>query len=81
MSKKQKKVDDSTEMSDGELVESHIALSEEKHPPTVGFLQAPLIFVFVFGSKNGVRYHLTLEKKSERQASIFSDVWSVVKGE
>ena len=49
MSKKQKKVDDSTEMSDGELVESHIALSEEKHPPTVGFLQAPLIFVFVFG--------------------------------
>ena len=49
MSKKQKKVDDSTEMSDSELVEAHIALSEEKHPPTAGFLQDPLIFVFVFG--------------------------------
>ena len=37
MSKKQKKVDDSTEMSDDELAESHIALSDEKHPPTVDF--------------------------------------------
>lgn len=49
MSKKQKKVEKSPEMSDEELIESHIALNDEKHPPTVGFLRAPLIFVFVFG--------------------------------
>jgi mono/diheme cytochrome c family protein len=49
MSKKQKKAEESSEMSDEELIESHIALNDEKHPPTVGFLRAPLIFVFVFG--------------------------------
>ena len=49
MTKKQKKEEESPEMSDEEMVESHAALNDEKHPPTIGFLRAPLIFVFVFG--------------------------------
>jgi len=36
-------------MSDEEMVEIHSKLNHEKHPPTKGFLSAPLIFVFVFG--------------------------------
>ena len=36
-------------MTDEELVEVHSKLNVEKHPPTKGFLSAPLIFVFVFG--------------------------------
>ena len=36
-------------MTDEELVEIHSKLNVEKHPPTKGFLSAPLIFVFVFG--------------------------------
>ena len=36
-------------MTDEELVEVHSKLNVEKHPPTQGFLSAPLIFVFVFG--------------------------------
>ena len=36
-------------MTDAKLVDDHIQLGKEKHPPTKGFLQAPLIFVFVFG--------------------------------
>lgn len=39
----------STGMSDENLVDEHVRLSEVKHEPTKGFLQAPLIFVFVFG--------------------------------
>ena len=34
-------------MTDQELVEVHSKLNVEKHPPTQGFLSAPLIFVFV----------------------------------
>ena len=36
-------------MNDEEMVEVHAKLNKEKHPPTQGFLIAPLIFVFVFG--------------------------------
>jgi len=36
-------------MNDEEMVEVHAKLNKEKHPPTEGFLIAPLIFVFVFG--------------------------------
>lgn len=36
-------------MNDEEMVEVHVKLNKEKHPPTEGFLIAPLIFVFVFG--------------------------------
>jgi mono/diheme cytochrome c family protein len=36
-------------MTDSEMVEVHTRLNREKHPPTQGFLVAPLIFVFVFG--------------------------------
>jgi len=36
-------------MSDEEMVESHTELNNTKHPPTKGFLFAPLIFVFMFG--------------------------------
>ena len=39
----------STGMSDENLVDEHVRLSKVKHEPTKGFLQAPLIFVFVFG--------------------------------
>lgn len=36
-------------MSDEEMIEVHAELNREKHPPTNGFLYAPLIFVFMFG--------------------------------
>ena len=36
-------------MSDHDMVEIHSKLNIEKHPPTKGFLVAPLVFVFVFG--------------------------------
>ena len=36
-------------MKDDDMVEIHSNLGREKHPPTKGFLVAPLIFVFVFG--------------------------------
>jgi mono/diheme cytochrome c family protein len=38
-----------TGMKDEELVDEHVRLNKIKHEPTKGFLQAPLIFVFVFG--------------------------------
>ena len=37
-------------MSDEELAEIHSELNKDKHPPTLGFLKAPLVFVFLFGS-------------------------------
>lgn len=37
------------QLSDEELVSVHADLKKDKHPPTVGFLRAPLVFVFVFG--------------------------------
>jgi mono/diheme cytochrome c family protein len=49
MTEKQKREEESSVMSDEELIEAHIALNNEKHPPTMGLLKAPLIFVFVFG--------------------------------
>ena len=49
MTEKQKREEESAVMSDEEMIESHAALNDEKHPPTIGFLRAPLIFVFVFG--------------------------------
>ncbi|MBT3668424.1 MAG: cytochrome c [Opitutae bacterium] len=36
-------------MNDEDMVEIHSELNREKHPPTKGFLVAPLIFVFMFG--------------------------------
>ena len=36
-------------MNDEEMVEVHTKLNKDKHPPTQGFLVAPLVFVFVFG--------------------------------
>jgi mono/diheme cytochrome c family protein len=36
-------------MNDEEMVEVHTKLNKVKHPPTQGFLVAPLVFVFVFG--------------------------------
>ena len=36
-------------MSDEDMIEVHAELNREKHPPTNGFLHAPLIFVFMFG--------------------------------
>jgi mono/diheme cytochrome c family protein len=38
-----------TGMKDVEIVDEHVRLNKIKHEPTKGFLQAPLIFVFVFG--------------------------------
>jgi mono/diheme cytochrome c family protein len=35
--------------SDEDLVTVHAELNHEKHPPTIGFLHAPLVFVFLFG--------------------------------
>jgi len=49
MTEKQKREEESAVMSDEKMIESHAALNDEKHPPTIGFLRAPLIFVFVFG--------------------------------
>ena len=49
MTEKQKREEESPVMSDEEMIKSHAALNDEKHPPTIGFLRAPLIFVFVFG--------------------------------
>ncbi len=49
MTENEKEEDESSVMSDEELIEVHVALNNEKHPPTMGFLKAPLIFVFVFG--------------------------------
>lgn len=36
-------------MNDQDMVEIHTSLNDEKHPPTKGFLIAPLVFVFMFG--------------------------------
>lgn len=50
MSNKTKKsLEDSNVMNDDDMVEVHSELNREKHPPTQGFLIAPLIFVFMFG--------------------------------
>ena len=38
-----------SELSDEEIVKSHVELSKNKHQPTKNFLIAPLVFVFVFG--------------------------------
>jgi len=48
-SKTKKSVEDSNVMNDDDMVEVHSELNREKHPPTQGFLIAPLIFVFMFG--------------------------------
>ena len=38
-----------SDMNDTDLVEVHAKLGREKHPPTKHFIQAPLVFVFLFG--------------------------------
>ena len=38
-----------SDMKDTDLVEVHAKLGREKHPPTKHFIQAPLVFVFLFG--------------------------------
>ena len=67
--KKTNSLEDITVMNDDDMVEVHSELNREKHPPTKGFLIAPLIFVFMFGclifvcsiqlahSTNGFRIH------------------------
>ncbi len=47
--KKKSKAASQDHLSDEELVSVHADLKKEKHPPTKGFLRAPLVFVFVFG--------------------------------
>ena len=47
--KTNKSLEDSKVMNDEDMVEVHSELSRQKHPPTKGFLIAPLIFVFMFG--------------------------------
>lgn len=49
MSKEKNNNSNQVGMNDEEMVEVHTKLNKEKHPPTKGFLMAPLIFVFVFG--------------------------------
>tara|TARA_B100001248_G_C27398248_1_gene467486 strand:+ start:2455 stop:3123 length:669 start_codon:yes stop_codon:yes gene_type:complete len=49
MTEDKNKFNGNENMTDEELVEVHSKLNVEKHPPTKGFLSAPLIFVFVFG--------------------------------
>jgi len=44
-----KSLDEIKVMNDDDMVEVHSELNREKHPPTQGFLIAPLIFVFMFG--------------------------------
>ncbi len=43
------KKDSSSGMSDADLMKVHADLSRDKHPATKDFLQAPLVFVFLFG--------------------------------
>ena len=45
----EKKTADIPLSSDEDMVEVHADLNHEKHPPTIGFLHAPLVFVFLFG--------------------------------
>jgi mono/diheme cytochrome c family protein len=49
MSEEKKKSEETQVTSDEDMVEIHAKLNSEKHPPTIGFLQAPLVFVFLFG--------------------------------
>ncbi len=50
MTEETKKSESGSEgMSDEEMIEVHAELNRVKHPPTNGFLHAPLIFVFMFG--------------------------------
>ena len=49
MSKDKKDSEETHLSSDEDMVVVHAKLNSEKHPPTVGFLQAPLVFVFLFG--------------------------------
>ena len=49
MSKEKKDPAETYLSSDEDMVVVHAKLNSEKHPPTKGFLQAPLIFVFLFG--------------------------------
>ena len=73
MSDKTKNNLDNIEMNDQDMVDIHSNLNREKHPPTNGFLVAPLVFVFMFGclifvcsiqlahSTNGFQIHPTQE--------------------
>lgn len=47
--KTNKSLDDIKVMNDDDMVEVHSELNRDKHPPTKGFLIAPLVFVFMFG--------------------------------
>ena len=49
MSDKTKNNLDDMGMNDQDMVDIHSNLNREKHPPTKGFLVAPLVFVFMFG--------------------------------
>ena len=82
--KKTNSLEDITVMNDDDMVEVHSELNREKHPPTKGFLIAPLIFVFMFGclifvcsiqlahSTNGFRIHPPQEivKLSDEEMEI-----------
>lgn len=47
--KTNKSLEDIKVMNDDDMVEVHSELNRDKHPPTKGFLIAPLVFVFMFG--------------------------------
>ena len=49
MSDKTKEGKENMGMNDQDMVDIHSNLNREKHPPTKGFLVAPLVFVFMFG--------------------------------
>ena len=49
MTEEKKNPEETSLTSDEDMVKVHAKLNSEKHPPTIGFLQAPLIFVFLFG--------------------------------
>jgi mono/diheme cytochrome c family protein len=49
MTEEKKTSEDDPLSSDEDMVKAHAELHREKHPPTIGFLHAPLVFVFLFG--------------------------------
>jgi mono/diheme cytochrome c family protein len=49
MTEEKETPEESPVASDEEMVKVHAELHREKHPPTMGFLHAPLVFVFLFG--------------------------------
>ena len=84
MSDKTKEGKENMGMNDQDMVDIHSNLNREKHPPTKGFLVAPLVFVFMFGclifvcsiqlahSTNGFQIHppQEIDQLSEEEKEI-----------